>query len=517
MSGRVLLVFPQIDVAAAPPSHPPLGLLTVAAPLVAANIDVVVLDERVTQDFQERLAREARRGIVCAGISCMSGIHITHALRAAAVIRANSDAPIVWGGVHPSLEPRSTIAHPLVDVVVLEDGEETFLKIVQRLIAASDDLRAVPGLALKRGGEVSFTGPPVPAALEGIPRIPYELVDRRCYGVGLRETWAAEPRFVIPMETSRGCPYRCIFCTESMRKKKWRALPPERVVADIKWNVEHYGARNFLFLDDNFFGDGSRGREILELILREGLDIRWYTNMRPDVIVKAEDQLLRDLVRSGCRMLTFGAETGSERVMEMLKKQVKVSQVVEANRRLAGTGVVCHFVTIRGFPSETLEEIRATYLLNLQLLLENPNAIVDSPFLIPTPGTVMASMCLDTPVSLDLEGWSTCFHWGRENSARPPWVKPETYDFISRHRVFEDLIIRGCKVRNINAATLRLFNGFVRAYRGVLLRDGLTNRALEAGYRMMEKPRQVVGRWVGTGFRAAGSRWQHREIDVSSA
>lgn len=435
---RVLLVYPAYPGETQKPDRPPLGLLTVAAPLLEKGVDVCILDERAEKDFDARLAEELKKNPLCVGISSMSGRHITGALRVSRLVKEQSDVPVVWGGVHPSLEPESTVRHELVDIIVRDDGEETFPELLACLKEHEDKLEHVRGIGYKKNNLVVITEPAEAARIENLPLIPFHLIDFDKYHA--REPWTSEKN-ILPMETSRGCPFSCSFCTESVRKKKWRELSPERVISDIKHYVKKYGIRNFTFIDDNLFGNVKRGEKIVELLVRENVAIKWYTNIRTDYVVHVDSDFIRLLEHSGCGMLTFGAESGSERILKMVNKHATKEEVIATNRKLRYSNIFSHFVTIRGFPTETPEDIASTFLLNIQLLLENKKAICDSPFLIPTPGTVIGRQCLRGAADrYSLEDWAGIFDM--ERGGRPPWVLKETFDFIKRYDKVVSIISR---------------------------------------------------------------------------
>lgn len=486
---RVVLVYPSNPNEPRIPDRPPLGLLTVAAPLVAQGVSVDLLDERAEPRFDQRLIAALDKKPLCVGISSMSGGHIAAALRVSRLVREHGPTPIVWGGVHPTLMPESTARHELVDIVVRDDGEETFPQLLETFRTPSISLDSIAGLAYKRDGNVILTASPVPADIDKLPLIPFHLVDLARYRS--QERWT-NGWHVLPIETSRGCPFSCSFCTESMRKKKWRALPPERVISDLKTYIRRYGIKNFTFIDDNLFGDIRRGERIVSLLAAENLGISWYTNIRTDYMARADAGFIRTLSASGCRMLTFGAESGSARILKMIRKRATASHVVTANRKLRGTGIIPHFVLIRGFPSETREDLAKTFLLNIRLLLENDKAISDFPFLIPTPGTLIARQCLQSAMdAYTLEDWIDAFSMGQHS--RPPWISRRTYAFIRRHRALSQVLVRTNRPNTpawknaLLIAALRLYRAYLRRrFRGS---SQETDRARHSGKVLNERGR----------------------------
>lgn len=461
MMKPVVLIFPSLETEKKKPDRPPLGLLTVAGPLLDRGVQVTLLDERAEDDFDHKLLKVLRKHPVCVGISSMSGHQITAGLRISKLVKENSSVPVVWGGVQASLEPRSTIAHAMVDIIVRDDGEETFPRLIDALDNKSFGLDQVAGIAFKCNGKIIFTGTSKPADIEKLPLVPFHLIDFSNYESDPRDSWVSDPKHIIPIETSRGCPYSCIFCTESVRKKKWRALSPQRVIHDIKYYVRTYGIRNFTLIDDNLFGNIKRGEKIIDLLAQAELGIHWYTNIRTDYVAKADPSFIAKLEKSGCKMLTFGAESGSERILKMVNKKATPREVITANRKLAKSSIIPHFVTIRGFPTETKEDIAKTFLLNSRLLLENKRAVCDSPFLIATPSTKIAEMCLgDLVDGFTLEDWSKIIDLFKHQ--KPPWVLDETYEFINTHVPFSAIASktnRSSQILNI------LYRFLLRVYR----------------------------------------------------
>ncbi len=466
----VILVFPAFNILGFRMEHPPLGVMTIAAALVAKDIPVTILDENVEPDFDRRLIALLQEDPVAVGISSMSGRQITAALRVSALVRRHADVPIIWGGVQASLEPETTLAHELVDMVIRNDGEEAFPALIQALMSGATDVGRIQGIGYKKNGRPVMTEDAPPADILKLPPMPFELIDYRRYRIepGSRaDDWTGDPKYILPMETSRGCPFSCIFCTESVRKKKWRALPPDTVIRHIRHYIMTTGIRNFQFIDDNLFGNIRRGKELIARLAEENLGIRWYSNIRTDFIARVEPSFIRLMEQSGCRLLTFGAESGSERLLAMINKKAHPEDVLAANRRLLGSAIRPHFVTIRGFPTETRGDLIKTLQLLVDIVLENPRAVCDSPCLIATPSTRIADMCLgDTVDGYVLEDWADILD--RFKDERPPWVDPDTYRAIRRHRLLPYLVANANRRRGNAQHLMRLA---LRTYRMLLRYD----------------------------------------------
>lgn len=443
MNDNVLLVFPAFT-NKEKAQRPPLGLLSIATMLFEKGIKATILDETVETNFDSKLLNELKNNPICVGISSMSVNHIMPSLRVSKLVKDNSDIPTVWGGIHPSLAPERTLENDLVDIIVKDDGEEAFTKLLVSLNQNRSDIDKIPGIGFKKNGTIIFNEPPLPFNLEKRMPFAFSLIDFRKYrpaGFWKHVLDLKSDDSIIPMETSRGCPFSCTFCTESMRKKKWQALPAKRVVSDIKFYIKTYGIRNFTFNDDNFFADTKRGEDIVNLLIKENLGIKWYTNIRPDYLAKTSNIFIKKLEESGCRFLTFGAESGSERILKDINKKTSVDDLITTNRKLAGSKITPSFFTIRGFPGETKEDLIKTYLLMIQLKQENNNAYLPSALLLPTPCTKIAEVCLGKKIhQFSLKDWSELLNTQR--ITKDPWILDDTYNFIQKNKAFLAIIDR---------------------------------------------------------------------------
>jgi radical SAM superfamily enzyme YgiQ (UPF0313 family) len=169
------------------PLYPPAGVLYLAA-VVHENYSVKIIDAAVEPEAGRKLGAELDEGTLCVGISALTGTQLAQGLELAALVRAASETvPIVWGGVHATLDPEGTLAHPLVDVVCRGEGERVFPALV-RALERKENLRGVPGIGFKENGKAVFT--PMPEKyfdLDALPLLPYNLVDFAPYEAVKRE------------------------------------------------------------------------------------------------------------------------------------------------------------------------------------------------------------------------------------------------------------------------------------------------------------------------------------------
>src|SRR5690606_26088620 len=232
-----------------------------------------------------------------------------------------------------------------------------------------EDWSGLPGLTYrKNGGVVSNPLPQVPD-LEAIPPLPYDIFDLEKYKISpLR---SAGPS--LPMVSSRGCRFRCAYCyIAQFQQRKWRGLPPERVVAEMRRLVDEYGAEGVFMLDDYFFQEKKRAQEIMELLVRSDLGLNIYNaNCRVDLLYRVDMSYLHLMRRSGIKQLFIGAESGSPEVLKDMLKDIRAEHIREVNKKLRDADISPVYSFMAGLPGETPEQVEQTLDLMIRLKEEN--------------------------------------------------------------------------------------------------------------------------------------------------
>jgi radical SAM superfamily enzyme YgiQ (UPF0313 family) len=381
----------------------PLSLLAAAAVADKAGHRVVILDQHVDRRWETTLQKIITQDKpILAGITSMTGAQLKSALRAAHIIRASGNVPIIWGGVHASLFPEGTLAHPHVDYISVGEGEACLLKLVD-VLEGNADPGEVPNLGYMTDGK-PVINPRAPFLdLDEIPDTPYHLVDIKPY----LHTYYWEKQ-VIEMESSRGCPFNCGFCyNEIYNKRTWRARSPERMVGSIRQLVNTHGIKNILFIDDSFFIDPDRVATFVDLLEKEPYRIKMGFQGRINSVSKLSDDIFDRLVRAGAVFFQFGVESGSPRILELINKKLTVEQALAINRRMNRYPDVSVFYNFMvGLPTETREEVLETVDLAWRLLKENPRAYLGTIHLYKEyPGTPLYKRALsegyEPPKSLE--------------------------------------------------------------------------------------------------------------------
>jgi len=345
---------------------------------------VTVFDQRVHRQWQTALLDTIGRDpLLLGGITAMTGPQIHHGLEIARFLRTQFPAlPLVWGGVHVSLLPEQSLAHPLVDYVIVGENEGALPELCAAL-ATGSQLDHVANLGYHRS-TATVINPPRPfVALSTLPEIDWSLLEINNYVDRRRQ------EFDIG-ETSRGCPRHCTFCyNHAFHHHTWRADSAERVVARMFHFACHLSVSSLWLRDDNFFVDWARVAAICDGLRHGGFRGTWHTSgMHVATCDGLADEQLRVLRASGFTAARFGVESGSPRLLRLLRKDFTVEQVLRVNKRCAATGITPIFNFIGGLPTETQAELNATLQLMRRLKSENPGAIISGLSLYaPYPGT----------------------------------------------------------------------------------------------------------------------------------
>ncbi len=457
---KVLLLQPQIGYMDSLRSAPglPLGLLSAAAGL-DQRTEVELLDARLEPDMGGRLAQSLREDPLLVGITCHTGPMIRGALELSRQVKTLSRAPVVWGGVHPSLAPEVTLSDPAVDICVRGEGEATLGDLAVAL-ESGRSLEGIPGLAFRANGRVVVT-PDRPQLTPDLwPEPRWDLVDVARY---LPEY---DGRRSLFFQASRGCPFRCSYCYNApFNHRRFRLRPAPHVIESLQRLRGEHGFEDVYFVDDNFFVNLDWAQELVAGVCDlglswqvQGVDVASLLRMSPAYLAR--------LAGLGCSRLTIGVETGSDHMRRQVGKQGTRADVVRAIARLRGTGIKVFTSFMVGFPGERLSEMRETVDLALELL-DRFDFVRCSPIycFTPYPGTSSYELAMRAGFRppRSLEGWARVgsfddFTWLEQTNDQV--LDRET--FLGLHAV---TLLMDEKVRDYSTSPLLAL--LARAYRPI--------------------------------------------------
>ncbi|MBU0574979.1 MAG: radical SAM protein [Proteobacteria bacterium] len=327
----------------------PLGLSYVAAATRNGGHDVRVLD-LMAEDDSESLIGEtiASFGPDVIGISVRNiddqtkdgRFLLDEVRRVVRDCRRLSDAPVVLGGAGYSIFPESVLAYLEADMGIQGEGEVAFPALIERL-AQQADLSETPGLYLRdRGllGKRTFV-----KDLDSLPIFgAHEFLDSQDRGL-----W-------LPFQTRRGCPLNCSYCsTSTIEGLAIRKRSPEAAVTELACCVES-GFRQIFFVDNTFNLPPGYAKEICRKIIDRGLDISWRCILYPG---KVDEKLAALMAAAGCREVSLGFESGSERILRNMNKKFNLREIRQTAETLARHGIRQQGFLMLGGPGETQESV----------------------------------------------------------------------------------------------------------------------------------------------------------------
>ncbi len=333
---------------------PPLGLSYIGAAAKQAGHDVQILDAASwTFDRLQQVVRCESPDVI--GITCWT-IERGQAFKTAHVAkRAAPKSVLIMGGPHATAFPEYMFLQAPTDFVVLGEGEETIKELLYTIENDEDALK-VKGIVFKRNGKFCTTDPrPFIKDLDTIPLPLHEQFDYSKYN-GLQDKDVKSAAII----TSRGCPFRCIFCSSAVYwGKKHRKRSIENVLSEIDLLYNEYQIKSFLFFDDNLIIDRKRCITFCKEICNRRIEIIWAT----EGSVKVDQEMLKWMKRAGCYRIDFGVESGSPAILKNIKKPFTVEDTRNAFRLCREAGIKPNAYLIFGSPGETAQTVNETICL----------------------------------------------------------------------------------------------------------------------------------------------------------
>lgn len=400
MKKKIILTYPFLGFWGSVILDLPMSLLYLAIDSIKAGYDVKLLDFRIDyKNWKDDLRREIDNGTLMVGVSVMSGIPIQHSLEITKFVKDNyKDTPVVWGGPHPSVVPEQVLDVSDVDFVIRGYGSQALLELANELNKKEVNYNNVKGLAYRQNGRIAFNPMQDDFEVFHFSEIPYHLIEKNLD----RYTRLKKEERIFPIFGSFGCPYGCTFCMRPYfykdLKKRWVPLQEKDVVDHIKFLIDKYKTNYIYFYDDTAFVDVGRMVKICELLIKEGIKIKLgFRGLRINELSKLTDNDLKTLVDAGVEKLHIGIESGSARMLDLIKKNSNVDLIIEQNRKLARfPQLKPQYNFIGGLPSEKLEDLYQTSDLIFKLIEDNPNCVI-LPInkYMPLPGTELYQLALN--------------------------------------------------------------------------------------------------------------------------
>jgi radical SAM superfamily enzyme YgiQ (UPF0313 family) len=325
-----------------------LGVGYLGAAVEKAGLPISLIDERVVNDQEMRAAIEANDVI---GFGALTP-NIRRAIAWAKYAKEQGKITVM-GGPHASVDQGIFLESGHFDYVLKGEAEETLPQFLQALEGDSEsEIAAVPGVAGWKDGQIwcDNPAPPLIKKLDDLPMPARHLLPMERY-------FKLNPERLAYIFTTRGCPFKCIFCQKELTGRGFRVRSTQAIVDELEHVVHTYNPGVVLFVDEILTLRRKRIHEMCDEILRRKLKFEWIANTRADCV---DYPLLKHMHRAGCRRIYYGWESGSQRMLDVLKKDLTPEQIVEAARMTRRAGIWAKVYLIVGSPGETPKDIEET-------------------------------------------------------------------------------------------------------------------------------------------------------------
>ncbi len=443
---------------------------------VAASIDGryewVVVDGNLETGPQARIMEYLNEGgFGFFGTTVMPGPQLKQAIPISKAVRRKfPEITNIWGGYFPSNHPEAVLQSGYVDFVINGPGDHAFPQLLDALVK-EEDFRNIQSLVFRNeAGEVVKTPKEPLLNYDDLPSLPYDKLNHfypvRSY---LGRSYLGER--TIAYHSSFGCPFRCAFCAVvPIYQARWNGKSAGKVYQDIKYLKEEYGGDAIEFHDNNFFVSEKRTVAFSKLIRKENMN--WWGEARIDTLDKYSDDSLALMREAGCRMIFFGAESGSDQLLQFMDKGGKQSgsQILNFAERLKQFDIIPEYSFVLGWPAdskqEALRQVEAEIDFIRRVKDVNPETeiiiYVYSP--VPTEGSEMFEKAKAQGFSFPhkLEDWLEP-EWEQfdlRKNPLTPWLTPKVVDKIrdfetvlnAYYPTVSDIKLSGLQRRSIRAA-----------------------------------------------------------------
>lgn len=406
----------------------PLALLALASYLDKSKYRVVIIDARLEENPHARVTEECKDA-VCLGLTVLTGSPIKDALEASNIVRNKyASLHITWGGWHPSLFPEETLNDTPADSVVIGQGELTLSDLLDRIISGQD-FSNVDGLAFKSPNGIVKNAERTMVDINKLPAFDYSFID-----VPLYENLSGRKQ--VDYISSQGCRFRCNFCADPfMYKRGWYGFTAERIADELEVLWKQYKFEHVHFQDETFFTLGHRVKSIADEFIKRKFNFSWFGTMRADQGARLESEVFALCKKSGLERVMVGLESGSQRMIDWMKKDIRIDQVFDSAEKCLQHDIAINFSVIIGFPGETEEDMNETLRVVRELRKMSPEFRVSIFYFKPYPGNEIADRLIADGYKMPsgIQQWSD-FDYVVKGS---PWIPDKKFREIENFKFYQ--------------------------------------------------------------------------------
>jgi len=394
VKAHVTLINPHSPIGAPVSLFIPLGIGYLAAVLEKAQYEVNVIDCQAHKRTDKQLEAELVKsqpdivGITSSTLTYRPALEIVKTAR-----KALPDCLIILGGPHVTVLDEQTLTEaPEADIIVRGEGEQTILELADSTTKANlKNIQEIDGITYRKNGEIVRTKER--DFIQNLDELPHPAY--RHFHSG---SYELSGKTYLPIITSRGCPFQCTFCLASkMCGKRFRTRSPRKVVDELEWLRDTHGADIIAFYDDTFTFNIPRAHEICDEMTKRKFDLPWDCRTRVDRI---NPEILAKMRNANCQLIHFGVESGSQKMLDVMKKGTTVEQNARGIKMAKNAGISVAISVVVGYPGETADMLGQTF--NFICKTEPDYVYVCQA--IPYPGTELADR-------LEELGWKISADW----------------------------------------------------------------------------------------------------------
>lgn len=390
----------------------PLGLMYLGAVLRQHDYQVEMFDCAFRNDFDEFAAYLKRTKPSIVGLTSL--ITTRRNALILADIAHQQGCTVILGGPDPTGVPDRYLHHRgagndhPVDIVAFDEAETTMIELMDHLMRhgnPADQLRDIAGLRLRGENDTVVSTPPRPLIQDvtGLPFPARDLVDLDVY----RENWIrAHGYWSLSMINTRGCPYACSWCQKAVFGRTFRTRSPENSADEMRLIKDQYAPDQLRIVDDITGVNKKWVLEWRDAVAERNASIPFECLTRVNL---ASEEMLTALNDIGCKKIYFGAESGSQKVLDAMNKGIKVEQIYEASRLCKKLNISTYFFMMVGYPTEEWDDLKQS----IALLRECKPETFSTTIAYPLPGTPFYEQMRDR-LMFDAD-WNLDWEYSAEN------------------------------------------------------------------------------------------------------
>ena len=404
---HITLINPPSPTGAPSSRFIPLGLGYLVAYLEAHQFEVTIIDYQTQKMTKEELANVLSDnqprivGVTTSTLTYRSAIDIIKTVK-----ETLPKCFTILGGPHVTVLDNQTLYEtPEVDIIVRGEGEKTLLEIAEFISNQKiENISNIKGITFRKHDQITRTGDR--PFIKDLDELPHPAFDHF-----VLDKYSISGKKYLPIITSRGCPFQCTFCLASkMCGTGFRTRSPEKVADELEWLRDVHKADIFAFYDDTFTFNMNRAYKICEEIKNRGLDLPWDCRTRVDRI---NPRILAKMREANCQLIHFGVESGSQKMLDLMKKGTSVEQNAKGIKMAKESGIGVAISVVVGYPGETKELLRETF----EFVRKTEPDYVYACQAIPYPGTEMSD-------ELKKLGWKVSNDWNRYDEQSAVFENP---------------------------------------------------------------------------------------------